>query len=147
MTAVEANHCPRRRDVHHQAHLQDHPPHRETSELARHGVLPRVLAAGLPGRRALYLDTTYCRPEYDFPSQADVNPEDGGARPGVHRQEAEDACVCRRLCGRQERIFQGNLGALDCKLWGTEQSGHMAVSGGRGDLQAGERTGAGPRSK
>ena len=66
----------------------------------------------------LYLDTTYCRPEYDFPSQSDVI-------------EKTVELVNTFLAGRprtvvmvggydvgKERIFKALAASLDCKVWG-----------------------------
>ena len=69
----------------------------------------------------LYLDTTYCRPEYDFPSQADVIQRTVElVQEFIAKKPKTLVCVGAYAVGK-ERIFKAILEALDCKLWG-EQS-------------------------
>ena len=68
----------------------------------------------------LYLDTTYCRPEYDFPSQADVIQRTVElVQEFIAKKPKTLVCVGAYAVGK-ERIFKAILEALDCKLWGDQ---------------------------
>ena len=66
----------------------------------------------------LYLDTTYCRPEYDFPLQADVIEKTVEL---VNTFLAERPGTVLMVGGYdvgKERVFKALASSLDCKVWG-----------------------------
>jgi len=66
----------------------------------------------------LYLDTTYCRPEYDFPSQADVI-EKTVTLVREFLEKRPDTVILVGAYGiGKERIFKAILEDLGCKVWG-----------------------------
>jgi len=66
----------------------------------------------------LYLDTTYCKPEYDFPSQTDVIERTVElVRNFVTNNPGTVVMVGAYLIGK-ERIFKAVVEGLDCKVWG-----------------------------
>ena len=69
----------------------------------------------------LYLDTTYCRPEYDFPSQADVIQRTVEIVQEFITKNPKALVFVGAYDVGKERIFKAFLEALDCKLWGDQR--------------------------
>ena len=69
----------------------------------------------------LYLDTTYCRPEYDFPSQADVIQKTVELVKEFINKKPKTLVFVGAYDVGKERIFKAILEALDCKLWGDQR--------------------------
>ena len=66
----------------------------------------------------LYLDTTYCKPDYDFPSQSDVIHRTVElVREFLQRKPKTVVLVGAYAIGK-ERIFKAVVESLNCKLWG-----------------------------
>jgi len=115
VTCVDANHCPgslmfifRLTSGVTILHTGDFraSPEMESEAVFWNGKIDRI-----------YLDTTYCRPEYNFPSQADVV-EASVALVTEHLEANPNTLV---LVGAytigKERIFKAIAEALDSKLW------------------------------
>ena len=69
----------------------------------------------------LYLDTTYCRPEYDFPSQSDVIEKTVEL---VHSFLAKRPRTVVMVGGYdigKERVFKALASSLNCKVWGDKK--------------------------
>ena len=66
----------------------------------------------------LYLDTTYCRPEYDFPSQHDVIERTVKLVQEFISAHPNTVLMVGAYCIGKERIFKAIAAALDCKVWG-----------------------------
>jgi len=65
----------------------------------------------------VYLDTTYCRPEYDFPPQQDVIDHTIQQVENVMEQYDNVAVLVGAYTIGKERIFKGIAAHLDCKVW------------------------------
>ena len=67
----------------------------------------------------IYLDTTYCRPEYDFPSQSDVIMTTVATVTEHLDNNDKDKTlvVVGAYTIGKERIFKAIAEALDAKLW------------------------------
>ena len=71
----------------------------------------------------LYLDTTYCKPEYDFPSQSSVITYSINLTKKHLQKYPNTLIAVGSYTIGKERIFIALANELDCKIWGsTEKS-------------------------
>ena len=71
----------------------------------------------------VYLDTTYCRPEYDFPSQSEVIRSCVTAVQNLLEKRPKTLILVGSYTIGKERVFLALAEALDCKIWAsTEKS-------------------------
>ena len=65
----------------------------------------------------IYLDTTYCAPEYDLPSQSDVIARAVDLVREFVLMRPSTVVLCGAYSVGKERIFKSIAVELDCKLW------------------------------
>ena len=121
VTAVDANHCPG--SVMFLIQLTSGQTFLHTGDFrasADMESLPEFWQSSFSVDR-LYLDTTYCRPEYDFPSQSDVIEKTVEL---VHSFLAKRPRTVVMVGGYdigKERVFKALASSLDCKVWGDKK--------------------------
>ena len=69
----------------------------------------------------LYLDTSYCRPEYDFPNQDDVIQRTVELVQEFLTKKPNTLVLVGAYLVGKERVFKAILESLDCKLWGDQR--------------------------
>ena len=69
----------------------------------------------------LYLDTSYCRPEYDFPNQDDVIQRTVELVHEFLTKKPNTLVLVGAYLVGKERVFKAILESLDCKLWGDQR--------------------------
>jgi len=120
VTGLEANHCPGSLMFLIKAcgetylHTGDF---RASAELES---LPQFWQADFRLSR-LYLDTTYCRPEYDFPSTSDVIDKTLELTREFLAENPSTLVVVGAYDVGKERLLKAVMASLDCKVWGDER--------------------------
>ena len=121
VTALDANHCPgsvmfliQLTSGHTSLHTGDF---RATPEMES---LPEFWQSSFKVD-TLYLDTTYCRPEYDFPSQSDVIEKTIDLVRNFLSGRPNTVIMVGAYDVGKERIFKAIVEALDTKIWGDER--------------------------
>ena len=66
----------------------------------------------------LYLDTTYCRPEYDFPALQDVIDKTVELTRNFLKDKPNTILMVGGYDVGKERVFKALAASLDCKVWG-----------------------------
>ena len=69
----------------------------------------------------LYLDTTYCRPEYDFPSQSDVIEKTVELVNTFLAARPWTVVMVGGYDIGKERVFKALAASLDCQVWGDKK--------------------------
>ena len=69
----------------------------------------------------LYLDTTYCKPEYDFPSQKDVISRTVEMVTEFVTVKPDTVVMVGAYTVGKERIFKAIAAGLEAKVWGDKK--------------------------
>ena len=116
VTAVDANHCPG--SVMFLIQLTSGQTFLHTGDFRASSdmeSLPELWSFSLD---RLYLDTTYCRPEYDFPSQSDVIEKTVELVNTFLAARPWTVVMVGGYDIGKERVFKALAASLDCQVWG-----------------------------
>ncbi len=69
----------------------------------------------------VFLDTTYCKPEYDFPDQSDVVATCVESVKKLLRRHPKTLILVGSYTIGKERVFSSLAEELDCKVWASEE--------------------------
>ena len=117
VTGLDANHCPGSLMflIRHSGRSYLH-----TADFRAHPDLESLPQFWRPDFRLdrLYLDTTYCRPEYDFPALQDVVDKTVELTRNFLTEKPNTIIVVGGYDVGKERVFKALASSLDCKVWG-----------------------------
>ena len=117
VTGLDANHCPGSLMflIKHSRHTYLH-----TADFRAHPDLESLPEFWRPEFKLdrLYLDTTYCRPEYDFPALQDVIDKTVELISNFLADKPNTIIVVGGYDVGKERVFKAICSSLNCKVWG-----------------------------
>ncbi|XP_047110862.1 DNA cross-link repair 1A protein-like [Schistocerca piceifrons] len=115
VTALDANHCPGSIMLLFQ--LPDGRNFLHVGDFRYHGVMKSFPAIQHCSINKLFLDTTYCDPKYDFPSQEEVIAKAIEITTVTLQRCPKTLVVCGTYLIGKEKVFLGISKAIGAKLW------------------------------